>query len=536
MAGSEKQEWSHKELKARIDRLKKAEKELGELNAPRDVFGTETESIRAKLKSVPQVEEVEQELEALKQKVAKYQASLRETATAEERARRALETAAIEIEGANSSGLEVSEAEELLAQARDVLNRKDYRLAVGYATRAADLAAQARRTAKPQVIVELDVENYSPGEWKAVDLGVVNQGKAQAQAVELRFSPEVEVKWLAPIARLDAGAREVLKIGLKPRDAGDIPLDVEVSYKDMAGRGYSGVQRFWLKVSKALKVEQTVADVGLGVGLLPQLENYTLERKIGSGGFADVYLGQDKEGQTVALKIPRLSQYETIEAKDFLSEAELWSKLSKLKEPYIVELYEYGTAPYPWIAMEYMEGGALRERMDRLECKDCLEIAMKLMEALHSAHHHGVIHRDIKPENVLFDNQNTPKLTDWGLGKVLLDASRSSIGFRGTLAYSAPEQLAGSRFGIVDWRTDIYQMGMLVYELLTGQLPFAGAEAGTAITRILNDPPPPPSELNSQVPHELDSAVLRATAKRKEDRFQSMDAFMDCLKEVLKGL
>ena len=161
---------------------------------------------------------------------------------------------------------------------------------------------------------------------------------------------------------------------------------------------------------------------------------------------------------------------------------------------------------------------------------------MKLMEALHSAHHHGVIHRDIKPENVLFDNQDTPKLTDWGLGKVLLDASRSSAGFRGTLAYSAPEQLAGSRLGTVDWRTDIYQTGMLVYELLTGQLPFAGAEAGTAITRILNDSPLAPSQLSSQVPHELDNAVLRAIAKRKEDRFQSMDAFMDSLKEVLKGL
>ncbi|MFC2000308.1 serine/threonine protein kinase [Chloroflexota bacterium] len=234
--------------------------------------------------------------------------------------------------------------------------------------------------------------------------------------------------------------------------------------------------------------------------------------------------------------IPRLSQYETIEAKEFLSEAELWSKLSRLKTPYIVELYEYGTAPYPWIAMEYMEGGSLRDRMDSLAWGEALEIAMMLMVALHSAHHYGVIHRDVKPENVLFDNQNTPKLTDWGLGKMLLEASMNSIGFKGTLVYSAPEQLAGSRFGIIDWRTDIYQMGMLVYEMLTGQLPFAGLEPGTMIPKILNEEPLPPSHVNRGIPAGVDDPVLQAVAKNKEDRFQSMDAFMHRLREITKRL
>jgi serine/threonine protein kinase len=356
MAGWFSRRRSYKQLEARINRLKKAEKELLQLNPPLEVFSVELDSIRAKLKSPSRVEEVEQELDALKQKVSQYRVS--------------------------------------------------------------------------------------------------------------------------------------------PPGAG-IPPETE---------------------------------------LPPPLEHYTFEKRIGRGGFADIYLGHNIQGVAVALKVPRLPEYETIEAGDFINEAELWSKLSSKKHPHIVELYEYGTSPYPWIAMEYMEGGSLRPKVGRLGCKACLEIAMKLMEALHFAHHYGVVHRDIKPENVLFDNQSNPKLTDWGLAKVLLDVSKSSVGFRGTVAYSAPEQLDSSRFGPIDWRTDIYQMGMLVYELLVGKAPFASLEPGIAIVRILNEMPPAPSQLNSQIPTRLDDIVLKAIAKKKEERFQTMDTFKDSLKEVLDGV
>lgn len=356
MAGWFRQRRLHKELEARINRLKKAEKELLQLNPPLEVFSVELDSIRAKLKSPSRVEEVEQELDALKQKVSQYQASFQ---------------------------------------------------------------------------------------------------------------------------------------------AADIPLETKA---------------------------------------LPQLEHYSVEKKIGRGGFADVYLGRNTQGLAVALKMPRLPEYETIEAKDFIHEAELWSKLSRLKHPHIVELYEYGTAPYPWIAMEYMEGGSLRLKVGRLGCKACLEIAMKLMEALHFAHHHGVVHRDIKPENVLFDKHSVAKLTDWGLAKVLLDVSGGSRGFRGTVAYSAPEQLAASRFGAIDWRTDIYQMGMLVYELLVGKVPFGGLEPGIAINSIMNNLPPAPSQMKSQVSTGLDDIVLKAIAKHKEERFQTMNTFRDRLQEVSDGL
>jgi hypothetical protein len=537
MAGSQGKKQLYKDLKDRIRRLEKAARELAKLDVPQEVFGAELESIKSKLKSPSQVDEVERDIDSLKQRVASHQASLKQAANAEYEAKTALDVADYRVEQARMSGRAVPEAEAALARGREVLKRKDYPLALELATEAQDLARHGpRETPKPQITVNLDTQGYRAGEWKAVDLGIANRGKGAAESIELRFSPEVEVKLLRRLAGLEAGAMEIMEIGLKPKEAGDIPLDIEVDFRDADGNPYTAAQRFWLKVGGGLEMRHTMIDADLGAGMLPRLERYTIERKIGSGGFADVYLGRSVEGRTAAVKVPRLSQYETIEANDFVGEAELWSKLSRLSLPYIVELFEYGTSPYPWIAMEYMEGGALRDRMDRLGSKSCLEIAVKLMEALHSAHHHGVIHRDIKPENVLFDSHDTPKLTDWGLGKILLDASNSSVGFRGTVVYSAPEQLAGSRFGSVDWRTDIYQMGVLVYELITGKLPFGGSEAGTTITSILNEPPPAPSEASSQISPEMNDAVLRAMAKRKEDRFQSMDAFMDSVNAALKVL
>jgi len=535
MADSDRQKRSYKELQARIKRLKKAERQLAELNPPQ-AFGAEIDSIKAKLKSPVQVEAVERELEALRGKVAEYQASLRVAATAEERAKKALAVATSAVNRTKSARFDFTEAEDLLQQAREVLGRKDFQLATQLANRAGETAARATETTKPQIVVEMDLEGFTSGEWKSIDIAVDNQGKAPAQDIELGFSIEVEVKWLAPIARLDAGAREVLNIHMRPVHTGDLPLDVTIKYKDVAGKDYFGVQRFALKVRKAGDLSKTVVEPGWGTDLLPQLENYTLEKKIGFGGFADVYLGRRADGLEVAVKIPRVVQHETIEAKDLMGEAELWSKLTKQEVPNIVRLHDFGMSPLPWIAMEYMSGGSLRERIHGLECRGCLEIALKLMEALGAAHQFGVIHRDIKPENVLFDSQGTPKLTDWGLGRVLLDASMTSTGFKGTPAYSAPEQLAGSRFGIVDWRTDIYQMGVLLYEMITGQLPFAGQNPMTVMTKVLDDIPPRPSKVNARVPGVLDDPVLQAMAKQKEDRYKAMFVFAERLEQAMKEL
>ena len=262
---------------------------------------------------------------------------------------------------------------------------------------------------------------------------------------------------------------------------------------------------------------------------MPELEQYAILEKLGSGGFSDVHKAERKDGLVVAIKIPRLVPGQTFVPTDFLKEAELWSKLS---HPHIVKVYEYGAKPYPWIAMEYMEGGSLRGKIGELSLGRALGIGMKIAEALFYASHLGVIHRDLKPENVLFDLKDTPKITDWGLGKVLLESSMSVGGFKGTLAYSAPEQLSASKFGSVDWRTDIYQLGAILYEMLVGRWLIESAEPGATVTQILTEEVTPPSQQISGIPEELDKIIMKAIAKQKEDRYQDVSALIEDLKKA----
>ncbi len=265
--------------------------------------------------------------------------------------------------------------------------------------------------------------------------------------------------------------------------------------------------------------------------LSAELARYTIHEKLGSGGFADVHRAERDDGLVVALKVPRLAANETFVPTDFLKEAELWSKLN---HDHIVKVHEYGARPYPWLAMECMENGSLRGKIGSLSVAQSLDIAAKLAHALFYAHHHGVIHRDIKPENILFDSEDTPKFTDWGLGKVLLDRSSSAAGFKGTLAYSAPEQLASSKFGEVDWRTDIYQLGTVLYEMLAGRWVITSDEPGATVTQILNEEVEAPSKAVGGIPDELDKIVLRAIAKKKEDRYQDVSALAEELEKALK--
>ena len=252
---------------------------------------------------------------------------------------------------------------------------------------------------------------------------------------------------------------------------------------------------------------------------------YEIQEIIGEGGFSVVYKALWK-GKVVAVKLPKVLGIETV-GKDllerFIHEARTWSKL---RHPHIVKVYDYGATPISYIVMEYMSGGSLRDRLKYgpLPVGKALKIALALLDALDHAHHYGVVHRDLKPENVLFTEDNTPKITDWGLAKVLLEASTRSGGeFRGTLLYAAPEQLDPKTFGEPDWRTDIYQMGLLLYEMLTGELPFKSEEPVSLMFKIVSQTPEPPSRKNPQIPSQLDEIILKTLEKKKEDRPRSAD-------------
>jgi tetratricopeptide (TPR) repeat protein/tRNA A-37 threonylcarbamoyl transferase component Bud32 len=265
-------------------------------------------------------------------------------------------------------------------------------------------------------------------------------------------------------------------------------------------------------------------------------DHFEEEELIGSGGNADVYLVDvDHDGVTepVALKQPRIQgtmHQETI--KKFASEAKTWSKLDD--HPNIVSVVGHGSSPVPWIALEYMREGHLGNVWSRVDVGDRLEIAVQIVDAVWHAHQRGVAHLDLKPENVLFtetDGQLVPKVADWGLSKMLLDNSNSVEGL--SPQYSAPEQFDTESYGSPDNQTDVYQLGIMLYELFGEKHPFDGSPA-QIMNSVLTADLDPVSEYNDDIPAELDRIVGKATAKNKDERYETTVYLRDKLSDVLK--
>ncbi len=280
------------------------------------------------------------------------------------------------------------------------------------------------------------------------------------------------------------------------------------------------------------------ASVGGGIGTSLLVPGYILLEEIGRGGFSVVYKARrTSDNLIVALKIPKILLDETLSENildSFLREAEVWSKL---RHKYIVMVYDYGLEPIPYIAVEYMDAGSLRKKLLRkgkLSLKEAIDTALMIGEALSYAHHNGVVHRDIKPENVLYNKLGEAKLTDFGIAKILLEASThtSNQVFKGTLLYAAPEQLDPQTYGESDWRTDIWQYGALLYEMLTGKPPFQADNPATLISMILYKQPPPPSTYNPQIPREIDEIVMKCLAKRKQERWKTIELILERLEEI----
>jgi len=262
--------------------------------------------------------------------------------------------------------------------------------------------------------------------------------------------------------------------------------------------------------------------------------NYTITHKIGSGGFATVYRAKDRFGANVALKLPKFLD-ETLDISTynkFESEANMWKRLHHRN---ITQVFESGLDPLPYISMELMEGGNLLGLMKqrRLSTRDSLGIMLQLVDAISYAHRMASVHRDLKPENILFTAEGIPKITDWGIGKFMASESATkTVGVKGTLLYSAPEQISPKKYGKVDWATDIFQLGIVFYEMVTGVNPFKAEDPATIIANMLYEDVRPPSAINPDLPGELEQIILRALEKEKTDRWRSADVMY----EKLKGL
>ena len=256
----------------------------------------------------------------------------------------------------------------------------------------------------------------------------------------------------------------------------------------------------------------------------PMLGRYQVEKELGKGAIGVVYLGRDpKIGRVVAIKTMALSQeFEGEELDDarerFFREAET---AGRLQHPDIVTIFDAGEAgELAWIAMEYVKGGDLQRftvpgRL--LPAPQVLEIVARVAEALSYAHSQGVVHRDIKPANVMVDTEGSSvKVMDFGVARVD-DASRTRTGIvLGTPSFMSPEQMSGRR---TDGRSDLYSLGVMLFQLLTGTLPFEGGSMAELMRRIVNEPAPDVRGLRPELPQALADVVALALEKRPEVRY-----------------
>src|SRR3954454_6110724 len=249
---------------------------------------------------------------------------------------------------------------------------------------------------------------------------------------------------------------------------------------------------------------------------------YELGEEIGHGGMADVYLAHDRLlDRRVAVKVllPEFAS-DAISVERFRREAQA---AAGLNHPHIVAVYDWGEEDdTSFIVMEYVPGQTLRELMQtygRLSAMDAARIAAEIADALSFAHAHGVVHRDVKPGNVLITPQGQVKVTDFGIARAETSEPLTKTGaVLGTATYFSPEQAQGFA---LDGRSDVYALGVVLYEMVTGVAPFIAASPVSVAYKHVREEPVPPSSVVRDLPPAIDRIVLTAMAKDVNARYQS---------------
>ncbi|HRV96932.1 MAG TPA: protein kinase, partial [Anaerolineae bacterium] len=262
---------------------------------------------------------------------------------------------------------------------------------------------------------------------------------------------------------------------------------------------------------------------------------YRILREIGAGGMAKVYLAEDISGnELVAVKVlyPQFSQDISF-IQRFNREAKLASTLT---DSHIVRVLDYGAdRDLQYLVMEYVEGKDLNSALKEngpFEWQYALEILDQLATALEHAHVHGVVHRDIKPQNLMLNDSGLLKILDFGIARIPTLPSLTQSGFIGSPYYASPEQAMGEE---VDIRSDIYSAGIVLYEILSGHIPFDAKSPWSIISQHITSEPPPIELPDREIPQNVEDLLKRMLAKRPDERFQSPSELRESIAAVFAG-
>jgi serine/threonine protein kinase len=268
------------------------------------------------------------------------------------------------------------------------------------------------------------------------------------------------------------------------------------------------------------------------------IAHYNLLERLGDGGLGDVYRARDtKVGRTVALKLTPPGYPDGLRRHRLIEDAR---KAAALSHPNLATLFDVGEHDGRfYFAYEFVQGTTLRQLIGGgpMNARHALDLALQISDAVAYAHEHGVMHKDLRPENILETGKGSAKILEFGMSlwsksgqtRSLAAAVPDSVGPESAMivAYLSPEQVLSSR---VDARTDVFSLGVIVYEMLTGRHPFAGPDAATILINIAQKAPPAPSSINPELPKMVDFVLSRALTKALERRTESVAKFVSDLR------
>jgi serine/threonine protein kinase len=428
------------------------------------------------------------------------------------------EKAADELESVRKAAQELFGKAEIIGNVPKPVRDLIHSQVVGDIKHATEELANFMKTANPRLTLSLNRNKMELHVWHRINISIENKGNAHALDVNFSFSPEFETRWIRPKS-VNAGKTETFEnIAIKPTIKGEVPLEISLTFHDARNIEYSEKEEFFIEVTEsgtphtpAYTPDVTPTKIPLKKQLPPELSHlYSDSQFIGRGGFARVFKATKRDGKNVAIKVPISIDPST--GRTFVAEIQNWTKMMHEN---IVKVYDYNIMP-PYFEMELCDESLANLKKPVLNEK-ATWLVFSICEGLKYAHSQNIIHRDLKPQNILLRN-GIPKISDWGLSRVMLSQSTTSASSSFTLNYAAPEQVNNRK---QDARTDIWQLGVIFYELVTGNLPFKGDTVTDTIIAIATQNPVKPSVLNPDA-EELDSIVMRCLEKDPAKRYPSV--------------